>query len=104
MKSPYGIADFYALITEGYFYAGRTDRITSLEGAGKHLLFLRPRRFGKNYYDLARLDEFEQLFGRLKIGENLTSLHICGPCVISLKPVIFRYSKIGIIAGVTNWW
>ncbi len=83
MKFPYGIVDFYGLITEGYFYADRTDRITSLEKAGKHLLFLHPRRFGKslvlsmleNYYDLARLDEFEQLFGCLKIGENPTPLH-----------------------------
>ncbi|WP_089729330.1 AAA family ATPase [Candidatus Thiosymbion oneisti] len=83
MKFPYGIADFYALITEDYFYADRTDRITSLEAAGKHLLFLRPRRFGKslvlsmleNYYDLAKSDEFERLFERLKIGENPTPLH-----------------------------
>ncbi len=83
MKFPYGIADFYALIMEGYFYADRTDRISSLEEAGKHLLFLRPRRFGKslvlsmleNYYDLAKRDEFEQLFGRLKIGANPTPLH-----------------------------
>jgi len=83
MKFPYGIADFYALITEDYFYADRTDRITSLEAAGKHLLFLRPRRFGKslvlsmleNYYDLARSDEFERLFGHLKIGETPTPLH-----------------------------
>ncbi|MCB2262549.1 MAG: AAA family ATPase [Candidatus Thiosymbion ectosymbiont of Robbea hypermnestra] len=72
-----------ALITEKYHYVDRTDQIPLLEEAGKQLLFLRPRRFGKslvlsmleNYYDLARLDEFERLFGHLKIGENPTSLH-----------------------------
>ena len=83
MKFPYGIADFYALITEGYFYADRTGHIASIEEAGKHLLFLRPRRFGKslilsmleNYYDVARADEFERLFGHLDIGQDPTPLH-----------------------------
>ena len=83
MKFPYGIADFHKLITEGYFYADRTDRIAALEQAGDHLLFLRPRRFGKslvlsmleNYYDLAKTNEFEGLFGRLGIGRNPTPKH-----------------------------
>nr|VFK11979.1 MAG: PD-(D/E)XK nuclease superfamily protein [Candidatus Kentron sp. LPFa] len=83
IKFPYGIADFYKLITQGYFYADRTDRIASLETAGDHLLFLRPRRFGKslvlsmleNYYDVARADAFEKLFGHLKIGRTPTPKH-----------------------------
>jgi len=83
MKFPYGIADFYKVITQDYFYADRTECIISLETAGNPLLFLRPRRFGKslglsmleNYYDLAKLEEFERLFGHLKIGQALTSLH-----------------------------
>ena len=78
MRFPYGMADFQAIITEGYFYVDRTDRIRLIEEAGKQLLFLRPRRFGKslwlstleNYYDLARADDFERLFGGLKIGQN----------------------------------
>ena len=82
MRFPYGIADFAALIDEAYFYVDRTDRIPLLENAGKQLLFLRPRRFGKslwlstleNYYDLARADDFERLFGGLKIGQNPTPL------------------------------
>jgi hypothetical protein len=61
MNFPYGIADFYQLITEGCFYADRTGHIPLIEKAGKQLLFLRPRRFGKslllsmleNYYDLS---------------------------------------------------
>ncbi|MCB0063740.1 MAG: AAA family ATPase [Caldilineaceae bacterium] len=83
MKFPYGNSDFYDIITEDYLYIDRTDRIPQLEAAGKSLLFLRPRRFGKslhlsmleNYYDVAKADEFERLFGRLAIGQNPTPLH-----------------------------
>ncbi len=83
MRFPYGIADFRTIRNEGYFYVDRTDRIPLIEQAGKQLVFLRPRRFGKslwlstleNYYDLARTDDFEPLFGDLKIGQNPTPLH-----------------------------
>ncbi len=83
MKFPYGICDFYDIITEDYYYADRTDRIPLIEEAGKHLLFLRPRRFGKslllsvleNYYDMAKADEFDRLFGHLSIGKNPTHRH-----------------------------
>ncbi|MCK7496720.1 MAG: AAA family ATPase [Comamonadaceae bacterium] len=83
MRFPYGMADFRAIISEGYFYVDRTDRIPPIEDAGKQLLFLRPRRFGKslwlstleNYYDLARADDFDRLVGGLKIGQNPTPLH-----------------------------
>jgi hypothetical protein len=76
MKFPYGIADFYQVIAEDYFYVDRTAHISRVEDAGKQLLFLRPRRFGKslwlstleNYYDLAKADQFERLFGSLAIG------------------------------------
>ena len=80
MKFPYGIADFYQVITEDYFYVDRTAYISRIENAGKQLLFLRPRRFGKslwlstleNYYDLAKADEFDRLFSRLAIGRDPT--------------------------------
>jgi len=83
LKFPYGIADFYTIITEYYYYIDRTDRIRLLEEAGKTLLFLRPRRFGKsllmstleNYYDVKRAAEFERLFGHLAIGQNPTPKH-----------------------------
>ncbi len=76
MKFPYGICDFHEIITQDYFYIDRTDRIPQVEKAGKHLLCLRPRRFGKslllsmleNYYDVAKAGEFERLFGQLAIG------------------------------------
>jgi hypothetical protein len=79
MKFPYGICDFGKIISKGYFYCDRTDRIPLLE-RGDYLLFLRPRRFGKslllstlaNYYDVAKKDDFERLFGHLKIGSSPT--------------------------------
>ena len=81
MKFPYGISDFKAITTQGYFYCDRTDKIPLLENA-KSQLFIRPRRFGKslllsmleNYYDVAKADEFEEMFGDLAIGGNPTEL------------------------------
>ncbi len=83
LKFPYGISDFYQVVTEGYWYVDRTEYIRAVEEIGKVLLFLRPRRFGKslwlstleNYYDVAKADEFERLFGHLAIGRNPTPLH-----------------------------
>ncbi|VFN07682.1 MAG: Predicted AAA-ATPase, partial [Candidatus Kentron sp. G] len=83
MKFPYGISDFDSLITEQYHYVDRTGHIPLLEEAGKQLLFLRPRRFGKslllsmleNYYDLNKAERFEELFGDLAIGRNPTAEH-----------------------------
>jgi len=79
MKFPYGISDFREIVTQKYFYCDRTDRIPLIE-RGKYLLFLRPRRFGKslllsmlaNYYDVAKKDEFDHLFGQLAVAKNPT--------------------------------
>ncbi|MCK5508117.1 MAG: AAA family ATPase [Desulfobacterales bacterium] len=81
MKFPYGISDFKAITTQGYFYCDRTDKIPLLEDS-KSQLFIRPRRFGKslvlsmleNYYDVAKADEFDEIFGNLAIGKNPTEL------------------------------
>jgi len=83
MKFPYGISNFEKIITNGYFYIDRTDCIPLLEETGDHLLFLRPRRFGKslllsmlkNYYDIAKAEQFKRLFGKLAIGKNPTDRH-----------------------------
>jgi hypothetical protein len=83
LKFPYGISDFYRVITGNYFYVDRTRHIRLIEDAGEQILFLRPRRFGKtfllsmleNYYDVAKADEFEQLFGHLAIGQQPTPKH-----------------------------
>jgi hypothetical protein len=80
MEFPYGLSDFGTLIREGYFYQDRTDRIPRLEKAGRQLIFIRPRRFGKSlllsmlehYYDVNRAGEFGALFGNLAIGRNPT--------------------------------
>ena len=65
MKFPYGISDFKKIMTKGYFYCDRTDKIPLLEQAADSLLFIRPRRFAKslvlsmleNYYDVAGTDD-----------------------------------------------
>ncbi len=80
LRFPYGIADFRTIHEDGAVYIDRTDRIATIESIGRQLLLLRPRRFGKslwlstleNYYDLARADDFERLFGHLKIGRAPT--------------------------------
>ncbi|MEK8021792.1 MAG: AAA family ATPase [Candidatus Parabeggiatoa sp.] len=83
LKFPYGLRNFYDLITENYFYVDRTSHIRFIEDFGKELIFLRPRRFGKslllsmleNYYDIAKAQQFERLFGHLAIGANPTPKH-----------------------------
>ncbi len=81
MKFPYGISDFKKINTQGYFYCDRSDKIPLLEKSDFQL-FIRPRRFGKslvlsmleNYYDVAKKDEFNSIFGNLKIGKKPTTL------------------------------
>ncbi len=83
MKFPYGLFNFDTIRRENYFYQDRTGLIPRLEDAGKQLLFLRPRRFGKSlllsmlehYYDVRKASEFATLFGHLDIGQNPTPLH-----------------------------
>ncbi|MCP5127869.1 MAG: AAA family ATPase [Gammaproteobacteria bacterium] len=83
MKFPYGLSDFATLIQDGYFYQDRTDRLPQLENAGRQLIFIRPRRFGKSlllsmlehYYNVNRAEQFDALFGNLAIGRNPTPLH-----------------------------
>ena len=82
IKFPYGIADFAKIISEGCYYCDRTHAIPALEQTQSQL-FIRPRRFGKslllsmleNYYDIARKDQFEALFGKLAIGRQTTAWH-----------------------------
>jgi len=84
LKFPYGISDYYRIVTGNYFYVDRTNHIRLIEEAGDQILFLRPRRFGKslllsmleNYYDVAKADQFSQLFCHLAIGKNPTPIHI----------------------------
>ena len=83
MIFPYGISYFKKIILNNYLYFDRTNLIPLIENAGQSILFLRPRRFGKsliismleNYYDIAKKDHFEKLFGHLNIGKKPTPLH-----------------------------
>lgn len=81
MKVPYANCDFANIRREGYFYVDKTRFLAEIEGTiEKHLIFLRPRRFGKstlistleNYYDLVLADKFDELFGGLWIHQNPT--------------------------------
>ncbi len=83
MKIPYGRSDFAAIRRIGMFYADKTPFLPHLEsheaGYG-YLIFLRPRRIGKSllvsmlehYYDLARKDQYDELFGGLWVHEHPT--------------------------------
>ena len=80
-KIPYGIASYKRIREEDCYYIDRTRYIPELEKAGDFLFLIRPRRFGKSslltllecYYDIARPDEFDFLFGNTWIGENPTA-------------------------------
>ena len=80
-KLPNGISNYRELIEGDYYYVDKTKYIEKLENlTDKRIMFLRPRKFGKTlftstiecYYDIAREDEFEKLFGNTYIGKNPT--------------------------------
>ena len=79
-RLPYGISDFTDLRRQGMYYADKTQYIPTMEAAGNFLFLIRPRRFGKSvflsmlaaYYDIARQDQFDQLFDGLWIKEHPT--------------------------------
>ena len=48
MKIPYGVSDFGLIRSKGFFYADKTPFLPVLEAGYRHVVFLRPRRFGKS--------------------------------------------------------
>ena len=80
MKIPYGISDFGTIRREGFFYADKTPFLPVLEAGYRHVVFLRPRRFGKStllsmlehYYAIDRRDGFDELFRGLWAGDHPT--------------------------------
>ncbi len=83
MKIPYGVCDFARIRRKSLFYADKTPFLPVLESAElglNHLVFLRPRRFGKStlvsmlehYYDVVHKERFDELFGGLWIHEHPT--------------------------------
>ena len=82
-KLPYGISDYERLIENDYYYIDKTEYIEKIENlAEPYIMFLRPRKFGKtlftstleNYYDVAKANKFERLFGGTYIGQHPTKL------------------------------
>ena len=80
-KLPNGISNYSELVQDGYIYVDKTKYIEKLENlTAKRIMFLRPRKFGKtlftsvleNYYDIQKIDSFEELFGETYIGKNPT--------------------------------
>ena len=67
---------------ENFYYVDKTMYIPQLEAQPNNLMFIRPRRFGKSlllsmlktYYDKAKKDQFEEIFGSLWIGKHPTPL------------------------------
>ena len=76
----YGNPNFAFVCKPGVFHVDRTSYIPLLEQTGEILTFLRPRRFGKTmivsmldyYYNISYKDQFQELFGHLKIGKEPT--------------------------------
>lgn len=70
---PYGIADFKSVVKDNLYYIDKTMYIPLLEDQPNFLMFTRPSDFGKSlllsmlktYYDKAKKDQFEEIFGSL---------------------------------------
>jgi len=79
---PYGVSDFVSVREQNLYYVDKTMFLPILEELPRNLFFIRPRRFGKSlfismmqaYYDKAKTDKFDGLFGNLWIGQHPTPL------------------------------
>lgn len=77
---PYGVSDFERIQLQNYYYVDKSPYLQKLEDTGSFLFFVRPRRFGKSlfvsmmraYYDKARKNDFQKIFGNLWIGQHPT--------------------------------
>lgn len=81
IRVPYGDSNFAKIIRKERYYADRTHYIEVLENyPSDYLFFLRPRKFGKSlflsmleyYYGIQYKNNFEELFGKLYIGQHPT--------------------------------
>ena len=80
---PYGISDFSRLIRKDYYYVDKTRFIEMIERQPPYLFLIRPNRFGKSlflamletYYSIDYVEEFEELFGKVYIGQHPTEEH-----------------------------
>jgi len=82
-RIPYGMQNFEDVIERDCYYVDKTPFIEDIEESNMYFFYIRPRRFGKsltlsmleNYYDINKKDKFEEIFGKLYIGENPTPEH-----------------------------
>ncbi len=82
-RIPYGMQNFEDVIERDCYYVDKTSFIEQIEESNMYFFFIRPRRFGKtltlsmleNYYDINKKDKFEEIFGKLYIGQNPTPEH-----------------------------
>ena len=79
---PYGVARFEEVREKNRYYVDKTMYLPLLEDTSDYLFLIRPRRFGKSvfvsmmqaYYDIAKADRFDELFGGLWIHDHPTQL------------------------------
>ena len=79
---PYGVARFEDIRRDNLYYIDKTMYLPLLEETSNYLFLIRPRRFGKSvfvsmmqaYYDMAKADRFDDLFGGLWIQQHPTPL------------------------------
>ncbi len=79
-RIPYGISSYKTIRQDNCYYVDKTRYIQQIEETGKFLFLIRPRRFGKSslltvlesYYDIARKDEFDMLFGGTHVAAHPT--------------------------------
>ena len=82
-RIPYGMQNFEDVIKRDCYYVDKTSFIEDIEESNMYFFYIRPRRFGKtltismleNYYDINKKDDFENIFGKLYIGQNPTPEH-----------------------------
>ena len=75
--------NFEDVIERDCYYVDKTPFIEEIEDSNMYFFYIRPRRFGKsltlsmleNYYDINKKDKFDEIFGKLYIGENPTPEH-----------------------------
>ena len=82
-RIPYGMQNFEDVMKRDCYYVDKTPFIEDIEDSNMYFFYIRPRRFGKtltlsmleNYYDINKKDDFEEIFGKLYIGQYPTPEH-----------------------------
>ena len=82
-RIPYGLQNFEDVMKRDCYYVDKTPFIEDIEDSNMYFFYIRPRRFGKtltlsmleNYYDINKKEHFEEIFGKLYIGQNPTPEH-----------------------------